>query len=229
MNRFRDRLEAGRRLAVVLAAYAPEHPLVLGLPRGGVAVAAEVARALQAPLDVWVVRKIGVPWQPELGVGAVSEGGLVYVDRATLRRIGLTEADLAPVIARQRAEVEERVARFRRGRPRPDLRGRTVILVDDGVATGGTVRSAIRAVRAEAPKRIVLAVPVAAAQTVDELADEADRVVCLLRPDDLFAVGAWYQEFEQVEDAEVVRLLDLSRAVAAPSPAARPTEALAGR
>jgi putative phosphoribosyl transferase len=134
-----------------------------------------------------------------------------------------------PIVERQRAEVEERVARFRRGRPRPDLRGRTVILVDDGVATGGTVRAAVQAVRAEAPKRIVLAVPVAAAQTVEELAEEADRVVCLLSPDDLHAVGAWYQEFEQVGDDEVVRLLGLDREVRAARTPVVPVEVGAGR
>lgn len=228
MNGFRDRREAGRRLAVVLAAYASERPLVLGLPRGGVAVAAEVARALQAPLDVWVVRKVGVPWQPELGVGAVSEGGFVYVDRPMLRRVGLTEADLGPAIARQRAEVEDRVARFRRGRPRPDVRGRTVLLVDDGIATGVTARAAIRALRAESPRRIVLAVPVAAAETVDQLTDEADQVVCLLRPADLVAVGAWYREFPQVEDEEVVRLLDLARAASSAGPGRPPRIGVGG-
>jgi putative phosphoribosyl transferase len=213
--RFRDRREAGRRLAAELRAYARERPIVLALARGGVPVAAEVARALGAPLDVWVVRKIGVPWQPELGAGAVAEGGHVHLSPEILAHTGLAPEDLAPVVAAARAELARRIRLFRGARPRPELAGRTVLLVDDGIATGGTVRAAIRALRAERPGKLVLATPVAAADTVAALAREVDEIVCLRVPRSLIAIGAFYVDFEQVSDAEVRALL-----AEAPAPAA---------
>jgi putative phosphoribosyl transferase len=208
---FRDRRDAGRRLASELAGYADEDPIVLALPRGGVPVGYEVAHALDAPLDVWVVRKIGVPWHPELGVGAIEEGGSVYLERGMLAALGLSEQELADVIQRERAHVHERVKLFRRGGARPKLAGRTVLLVDDGIATGGTVRAALRAVRAQSPRRTVLAVPVAAPETLDQLASEVDEAVCLLSPRSLHAIGLWYQDFRQVSNDEVVHLLELRR------------------
>lgn len=211
MKRFRDRIDAGRKLAAALQHHAEAHPIILALPRGGVQVGYEVARALNAPLDVWIVRKLGVPWQPELGVGAVSEGDHLYIARDILHRVGLSEAELEQVIKEQRVEVDRRVKAYRGHRPPPELRDRTVIMVDDGIATGSTVRAAIRSIRAEGPKKVVLAVPVAAAQTVAELADEADEMVALLRPSDLYAIGLWYDDFQQLSDPEVVRLLDLAR------------------
>lgn len=210
-SRFRNRRDAGLRLAAELRAYAPEHPIVLALPRGGVPVGLEIARELSAPLDVWVVRKIGVPWHPELGVGAVAEGGRVHLSHEMLGHVGLSHEALSEVIESKRREVAERVRKFRGDRPRPDLRGRTVIVVDDGIATGGTVRTVVESIRAEAPKKIVLAVPVAAPEVVRALASEVDRVVCLLTPADLYAIGLWYDDFEQVPDDEVVRLLERAR------------------
>lgn len=210
-TRFRDREEAGRLLAAELAEYAKDRPLVLGLPRGGVPVAFEVARALGAELDIWVVRKIGVPWHPELGVGAVAEGGLVYISREILEQVGLSGLDLAEATETKRREVAERVKKFRGDRARPPLRGRTVILVDDGIATGGTVHAAIAAIRSESPKKIILAVPVAAPDSLSELGKDVDRVVCLLTPTNLRAIGLWYEDFTQVLDSEVVRLLEQSR------------------
>ncbi|SRR5690606_22399664 len=211
MNGFRNREDAGRRLAAELRAYAAERPVVLALPRGGVPVGYEVARALAAELDVWIVRKLGVPWYPELGVGAVAEGGYIHLTDAVLRRIGLSEDQLARLIDTKQREVKERVRRFRGERPGPRLRDRTVILVDDGIATGGTVRAAIHSIRAQAPKRLVLAIPVAAPDTVAALSAEVDRVVCLLTPIDLSAIGLWYQDFRQLSDDEVVEILERAR------------------
>lgn len=211
MHRFRDRQDAGRRLAAELRSYAGEQPIILALPRGGVPVAYEIAHTLHAPLDVWVVRKVGVPWHAELGAGAVAEGGYVYLNPEVLGPVGLSEADLAQTVLAKQQEVEQRVRLFRGSRPRPALRNRTVILVDDGIATGGTVRVAVRSIRAEQPRAIVLAVPVAAPDSLRALAPEVDRVVCLQTPADLYAIGLWYEDFTQVPDHEVTRLLERAR------------------
>jgi putative phosphoribosyl transferase len=211
MNGFPNREDAGRRLAAELQPYAAEHPIVLALPRGGVPVGYEIARALRAPLDVWVVRKIGVPWHPELGVGAVAEGGYVHLNQDILVHIGLSKKELAEATHREEHEVEQRVRRFRGDRPAPLLSHRTVILVDDGIATGGTVRAAIRSVRAQAPKKIILAVPVAALETLAALSTEVEQVVCLMTPSELHGIGLWYQDFRQIPDDEVVHVLDRAR------------------
>jgi putative phosphoribosyl transferase len=208
---FKDRMHAGRELAKRLAPYRDQSPIVLGLIRGGVPVAFEVARALEAPLDVWVARKLGAPIQPELGMGAVSEGGEVFIEGHIVREVGATDAEVQEVVARKTAEVEERCERFRRGREAPDVSGKTVVLVDDGVATGGTARAALRALRRRGPRRLVLAVPVGSADTLESLASEADEIVCVSSQPQLYAVGLWYEDFGHVDDEDVVALLDLAQ------------------
>lgn len=207
MERFRNREEAGRRLAQRLGRFRGRDVVVLGLPRGGVPVAAEVARALDAPLDVLVARKLGTPLNPELGMGAISEEGARYVDEGIREVVGASAADVTAVIARERAELDRRIVHYRGARPLPDVRDRTVILVDDGIATGGTVRAALRALRRLGAGEVVVAAPVAAAQTTAILRQEADEVVCVSEPSNLAAIGYWYDDFRQVEDEEVVELL----------------------
>jgi putative phosphoribosyl transferase len=210
-SRFRDRADAGRRLAAALASDSLANPIVLALPRGGVSVGYEVARALHAALDVWVVRKIAAPDNPELGLGAVAEGGYVHLARDLVDVVGLDDDDLRDLITARRHEVEANVRKFRGNRPPPPIRARTVIVVDDGIATGVTVCAVLRSIRAQQPDQLVLAVPVAAAETIRKLEAEVDRVVCLLAPTHLFAVGLWYEDFDQVSDDEVLRLLEAAR------------------
>ena len=209
---FRDRREAGRRLAEQLAGLRASSPLVLGLPRGGVPVAFEVANALGAPLDVLVVRKLGVPFQPELGMGAVGEDGVRVLNADVLRQAGVTETQLAAVEARERAEVEERAVELRRGRPAVPLQGRTVVIVDDGLATGGTARAAVQVARARGADRVILAVPVAPPETVAALRRDADDVVVVETPEPFFAIGGWYTDFSPTSDDEVVQLMARSGA-----------------
>jgi predicted phosphoribosyltransferase len=208
---FRDREQAGRELGEHLRILQEKgtlpDPVVLALPRGGVAVAREVARALEAPLDVLVVRKIGAPFQEEYGIGAIAGDDPPLYDKRALDRLGLSEASLAEVVERERTELRRREERYRQGRPAPQLRGRTVILVDDGLATGSTARAALRAIRREAPERVILAVPVASPRGADSMREEADEVVCLYRPDSFMAVGEWYEDFAQLTDDDVLDAL----------------------
>jgi putative phosphoribosyl transferase len=210
MMRFTDRQQAGQRLAAHLARLEIENPVVLALPRGGVPVGRVVADELGAPLDVLVARKIGAPMQPELGVGAIVEGGTIWIDRDLSGLLGITDDELEEIGALEAREIERRVARYRGERPLPELRGRTAILVDDGVATGGTARAALRELRRRGAARIILAVPVGPADTMRKLADEgvADEIVFVECPDDLWAIGAWYEDFHQVSDAEVITSLE---------------------
>jgi predicted phosphoribosyltransferase len=205
---FRDRTDAGRRLGAALADVRRDDPVVLGLPRGGVPVAAEVAAALGAPLDVVLVRKLGVPSQPELAMGAIGEGGVRVVNDEVVRAARVTDEQLDAVERYERDELARRARRYRGDRTGLPLAGRTVVVVDDGLATGSTARAATRVVRAQGARRVVLAVPVAPPETLDALREEVDQVVCLESPEHLFAVGQWYGDFRPTSDAEVVELLE---------------------
>jgi len=206
---FANRAEAGRQLAEALKQrLGTGDVVVLGLPRGGVPVAFEVARVLGAPLDVILVRKLGVPFQPELGMGAIGEDGVRILNDEVVALAGVSDAEIGAVERRERTELEARANRFRRGRPRVDLKGRTAIVVDDGIATGSTARAACRVARAHGASRVVLAVPVAPPSSVTSLADAADEVLCLATPEQFFAVGQFYRDFSQTSDGEVVELLE---------------------
>ncbi|MBO0979740.1 phosphoribosyltransferase [Microbacterium sp. SD291] len=210
MERFKDRQQAGRMLAARLSERTRHHPVVLGLPRGGVPVAAEVAAGLAAPLDVLVVRKLGVPWHPEVAMGAVGEGDATVLNTDVTAAARVTTEDVEQAERRERAEVEQRVMRFREGHPPIDLHGRTAIIVDDGIATGATARAACSIARERGAASVVVAVPVASSDALRTL-DEADEVVCLYEPEDFMAVGMHYIDFRQVEDHEVVELLRAER------------------
>lgn len=204
---FTDRTDAGRRLAQALGHLETRRPVVLGLPRGGVPVAYEVAQFLGAPLDVIVVRKLGVPYHPELGFGAIGEGGVRVISDEIVRHAGVREKDLVSVERAEEAELVRRARTYRDGRPRLPLEGRAVIVVDDGVATGATARAACQVVRAQGAAYVVLAVPVASPDVADRLRSEVDEVVCLSTPQLFSAVGEWYRDFSQTSDEEVVSLL----------------------
>ena len=204
---FADRVDAGRRLAKRLEHLRGRDVVVLGLPRGGVPVAFEVATALGAPLDVLVVRKVGVPFQPELAMGAVGEGGFRVVDDLVVERAGISPDELLAAERRARTELESKVARFRRGRERLDLTGRVVVIVDDGIATGSTARVACEAARGLGAQEVVLAVPVAPVETVQAMS-AADEFVCVATPSPFHAVGMHYADFTATHDDEVIELLD---------------------
>jgi putative phosphoribosyl transferase len=206
---FADRQDAGKRLAEALAGYRGDKPVLLALPRGGVPVAAEIAAALGAPIDLVLVRKIGVPVQPELAMGAVVDGPepLVVRNEDVIRLTGATTKEFNAVRDAELAEIRRRRTRYVGDRPHPDLTGRTAIVVDDGVATGATTRAALRSVRALGPAKLVLAVPVAPSDTLVALADEADDIVCLEEHEPFGAIGAYYDDFAQVSDEEVKAIL----------------------
>jgi putative phosphoribosyl transferase len=204
---FTDRTDAGRRLAAALRHVARRNPVVLGLPRGGVPVAYEVAQALGAPLDVIVVRKLGVPYHPELGFGAIGEGGVRVISDEIVRHAGVREKDLASVERAEEAKLTRRAGAYREGRPRLPLEGRSVIVVDDGIATGATARAACQVVKAQGAVHVVLAVPVASPDVVARLREDVDEVVCLSVPSLFSAVGEWYRDFSQTSDEEVLALL----------------------
>ena len=216
--RFRDRTEAGRELAGRLEGYAgQEDVVVLGLPRGGIPVAAEVARALGAPLEVFLVRKLGVPGHEELAMGAIASGATLVLNEDVVAVLALTEDDVERAAAIATAELTRRERLYRGDRPPPALSGRVAILVDDGLATGATMRAAAGAVRRQGAGRVVVAVPVASRIACEHLRHEADEVVCVHTPEPFMAVGLWYDDFEQTSDEEVQDLLARSRAAAGSS------------
>lgn len=208
---FQDRRDAGRQLAERLTRYQDQNPLVLAIPRGGVPVGYEIAHALRAGLDVLVVRKLGAPGNPELGIGAVGPDGICVLDRGIIDYLDVSDAELERILAAEQAELERRIRRFRGERPWPVVQGHTVILVDDGLATGVTARAAIQILRQQHPQQIVLAVPVAAPETVAALRSEVDDLVCLYTPLNLQAIGLWYADFQQMSDEEVLAWLERAR------------------
>jgi predicted phosphoribosyltransferase len=214
---FRDRPDAGQQLAARLAKYA-HHPdiLVLALPRGGVPVAYEVAKQLDVPLDVFLVRKLGVPGYEELAMGAIASGGVRVINNDVVRQLAIPGEVIDAVAAEERRELERRERAYRNGRPPPDVQGRTVILIDDGLATGSTMRAAAAALRKLGPARIVVAVPVSASETCDEFREEVDEVVCAAMPEPFRGVGLWYKDFSQTTDEEVRELLERARQSVAP-------------
>ncbi len=208
---YRDRLEAGRILATKLTAYADRKDVVvLALPRGGVPVAFEVAKALQAPLDVFVVRKLGVPGHEELAMGAIATGGMYVVNEHVVHMLAIPDSVIEEVAEREQKELERREQLYRDDLPPPDVRDRTIILVDDGLATGSTMRAAIAVLRKQHPAHIIVAVPVAAPVVRDEFKAEVDEIVCASTPEPFFGVGYWYEDFSQTSDEEVHDLLALS-------------------
>jgi putative phosphoribosyl transferase len=205
--RFRDRRDAGRRLSPIVKELDLDDPVVLALPRGGVPVAIELADALHAQLGVFVARKLGAPGHPELGIGAIAEGGDIVLDQRLVGALGVTGAQLNELIERERAELERRVRRYRGDRGLPEVGGRDVVLVDDGLATGVTAMAALRVLRERGPGRLVLAVPVCARETAERLRPLVDDLVCAESPAQFYAVGAWYDDFRQTDDEEVLDLL----------------------
>jgi len=223
---FLDRHDAGCRLAEELKPLAQQRPVIVALPRGGVPVAFEVARVLRAPLDILAVRKLGAPGNPELGVGAVAEDGTGVLDPRSAGMHGMTQAALDKTLARESRELRRRVERYRDGRPSIPVRGRTVIIVDDGLATGLTDLAAVRALRKRGARLIIVAVPVGSSESVALLTEEADRVVCLEVPPRLYGVGMWYRDFTPVSDEQVVALLgEASAGQAAPAPSTEESSA----
>ena len=210
--RYRDRTHAGRELASKLVEHAGRPDvIVLALPRGGVPVAFEVAKALHAPLDVFVVRKLGVPGHEEYAMGAIATGGVRVLDERVVRAAGVTRAQLDAVTAAEQRELARRESQYRGDRPPPDVTGRTVILVDDGLATGSTMRAAVEALRQEGAARVIVAVPIAPPETCDAFRDIVDDIVCARTPEPFYAVGLWYEDFSQTSDEEVRQLLEQAR------------------
>ena len=218
--RFADRHDAGRRLAALLERYGGDRPVVVAIPRGGVPVAAEVARALGAPLDIVVVRKIGAPQNPEYAIGALAEGGVIVLSERVAQALGISEGAIRALVERVERELDERLRRYRDARGPIDVRERTVILIDDGLATGRSARAAVRSLRKRGARRLILAVPVAAPAAAAALREEADEVVCVETPADLWAVGQWYENFAPPADDEIRALLSEGAEAAAGEPRA---------
>lgn len=209
--RFRDRVEAGRLLTQNLSHYhRRKDVLILGLPRGGVPVAAEVAKALDLPWDIWLVRKLGLPHNPEIAMGAIAMGGMHLLNRELITSKQIDPQQVRQIADREEQELERRAHLYRRDRPLPELKGKTVIVVDDGIATGSTIRVVIAALRQYSPQRIVVAVPLASPRVVQSIQSEVDEVVTVIQPDPFYAVNLWYQDFHQTTDQEVCQLMERS-------------------
>lgn len=208
---FQDRYDAGRQLAAEVERLELDDPVIIGLPRGGVPVAYEVARALHAPLDIIIVRKVGAPQNPEYGIGAIAEGHEGIINRVEVDRLGISQRELDRIVAQERDELERRRERFRSRYPMLDVTDRTAVLVDDGLATGVTANVAVRALRDRGAKRVILAVPVGAPPSVERLGRLVDQVVCLSAPPEFRAVGTWYNDFRPTTDDEVMELLAAAR------------------
>lgn len=212
LSRFRDRQDAGRQLALKLASYKKHLDVfVLGLPRGGVVVAYEVAKSLDAPLDVFIVRKLGVPWQPELAMGAIAEGGISVLNQSMVANLNIPQTEINKVVELEKKELKRRQRVYRGSHAPPVVQGREIILVDDGLATGATMRAAIRALKAKGVKKLIIAVPVVDSEIIEDFRKEADEFICLLTPHPLAAIGYWYEAFGQTTDEEVIDLLAKSR------------------
>jgi putative phosphoribosyl transferase len=207
---YRDRFDAGRKLAPLLSRYAGNNTLVLALPRGGIPVGYEVARALHAPLDVILVRKLGVPGQEELAMGAIASGGLRVISEDVVEALGIPDRSIAEVAANEEHELQRQERAYRGDRPLPEIQSRTVILIDDGLATGATMRAAVLVLQTQQPGQVIVAVPFAPRETCEALRTEADEVICALTPESFMAVGEAYQNFSQVSDEEVRELLHRS-------------------
>lgn len=213
MDKFADRYDAGKKLAKLLKDYKEKpNTIALALPRGGVPVAYEVAIALSIPLDVYVVRKLGVPGHAELAMGAIASGGTVIYNENIVRQLNIEKEDINHVIVQEEEELKRREAIYRGDRPFPDLKNKTILLIDDGIATGATTRAAIKGLRAHDPAELILAVPVAAQSTCEEIAKEVDKMICPLKPENFYAVGLWYEQFSQTQDEEVSELLEKANA-----------------
>lgn len=209
MMLFKDRADAGRKLAEELPSYAGRTDvIVLGLPRGGVPVAFEVAKALKAPLDIFLVRKLGVPGQKELAMGAIAPGGVRVLNRDVVQALNISDEIIETIAAEEQQELERRVQAYRGDRPKPDVRGRTLILVDDGLATGASMRAAVIALRGQEPAGIIVAVPTAAPETCEALKVEVDEIVCVATPQPFLGIGASYEEFSQMTDEEVREVIE---------------------
>jgi len=210
-TQFQDRQQAGRLLAELLESYCHENPVVLAIPRGGVPVGYEIAKALDAPLDVIVARKLGAPGQPELGIGAIAPGGILILNGMSVRYRGIDAQQIDRIMAKEQREMQRRERLYRGDYPPVDVHGRTVIITDDGLATGVTARAAIQSVRQQDPARIILAVPVCSPETPSEFHPIVDDIVCLKTPHALYAVGLWYRNFDQVTDRNVLTLMAAAR------------------
>jgi putative phosphoribosyl transferase len=208
MEKFRNRQDAGKRLADELKKYSFKDPIVISLLRGGVPVAKEIAKELAIPMNFWIVRKIGAPWQPEFSIGAIAEDEYIWLAVETIESMGITESELDALIEGKKIEMQERIFFYRGLHKRPTISGRSIILVDDGIATGASVYAAASSIRQEQPREIVLAVPVASPDALSFLRTIVDKEISLLSPDNFIAVGAWYEDFSQISDEDVISMLN---------------------